>query len=186
MYGCKVLKNKEELSNHAKICPDRIRHCEFCPKESSWKGHFSDLGEHLMNNHSKYSLINGEEKPLNPSFLPHGKTKYFMYDYRFNELFYFYLVYDRQRDMTCYFVVYIGDKKNAKNFVYTLSFYSKSEIPRKIISTEICHDDLISFNEIFDSGVHITLPNTVINRYPNACCTLELFNKCLLKTVAGR
>lgn len=64
MYGCKVLKNKEELSNHAKICPDRIRHCEFCPKESSWKGHISDLGEHLMDNHSKYSLINGEEKPL--------------------------------------------------------------------------------------------------------------------------
>ncbi|KAK9701804.1 Seven in absentia protein family [Popillia japonica] len=173
-YGCDVVQKKEDLKDHVKICPSRIRQCSFCQKDSSWKGPVNNLREHLTADHVAFLLSNGEEKPLKSHFYPNETLTYFLNDTHHAALFYFTQIYDNEKDMIRYFVRYIGDKQYAKTFKYTMSVYCKSDKSRKVKITEICVDDLVSYKEILNSGSYIGLPKTVVNSYSDAFLCLDV------------
>ncbi|KAK9722531.1 Seven in absentia protein family [Popillia japonica] len=130
-----------------------------------------------MADHVMFLLSSGEEKPLKSFFFPNETFTYFLYDTHHAALFYFYQVYDNERDMIRYFMRYIGDKKYATTFRYKVSVYCKSEKSRKVKITEICADDLVAYKEILNSGSHVGLPKSVVNSYSDAFLCLEVTHR---------
>lgn len=171
-YGCKVIQRKQTLTQHEEICTYRPRTCPFCPKGSAWKGIIDDLELHLTDNHGLFELFNGEQKPLEPYFMPVDGNDIKNYLFVGRKPFYFYQV-NNNGEIAC-IVKYIGDKADAKNFAYTVTVFSKSDDHRKITAVEVCSDETTSLKEIIASGLYISLSKAVIFSYSEVYCSLKI------------
>ncbi|KAK9701795.1 Seven in absentia protein family [Popillia japonica] len=140
---------------HEKNCPDRPRKCPFCPEDSVWEGHISKMQAHLMEQHKSKILRTNTDMGLNTNFPMHC----LLYDNAYKEMFHLFAgkIHGKDRDDIGYLVRYIGDKKHAKRFKFTLSINSGSQRFRNISISEICHDQDISFDDIIQSGSYIGL-----------------------------
>lgn len=172
--GCKETLSPTDLRMHERNCPDRIRECPFCREDSVWTGHIGDLQVHLLERHKSSILMTNTKRRLKTNFLPDGPMKYFLYDNDHKAMFHLLQTYDDERGIIGYYVRYLGDKERAKNFKFTLSICSKSERSRNITITEFCHDEVVSFDDIIQSGIYIGLLKSVLCSYSDGYCILSI------------
>ncbi|KAF5293476.1 hypothetical protein FQA39_LY02961 [Lamprigera yunnana] len=166
--GCKYELLSKEMESHKLECKHRTYLCEgykYCGWKCKWEGGFDEILNHFKIVHNcgmNYKF----EGALKINFKKSGKSIEPI-DYSDGyALFWYKSKIDVENEMIFWAIQYVGLKKHAQHYYYEFEIYDGPV--RKLKVTEICDNDSVDSDTLFESEKCVALSFTTARNFLNS------------------
>ncbi|KAL3274289.1 hypothetical protein HHI36_015694 [Cryptolaemus montrouzieri] len=167
--GCKYLLEPRKKNAHQLECKYRKFQCEgkkFCKWECTWMGNLDELEKHFKGTHSNHCFMTFRTEAslkmnLEQNFLDlhiinfHNGQNFFWYKHKV----------DTTNQKVYWTIQIIGTKQTAQNYYY--EFEISQGPTRKFKVIEICENDVVDANKIFESEKCVVMSFKTLKTYLN-------------------
>lgn len=153
--GCQGKYKLQDKTDHEDNCFYRTYKCII--SQCNWKGFWQEILGHMNEVHSSI-VIRGEIQVLQFNFSnPMNSSQNWIVS-ALDEIFRVNLVYSVQRSQIFGCVQYIGPRRSANNFMYTLEVSSRNHFyKRRFLYSRVTHSDLGRLSSFYHSGDSFSL-----------------------------
>lgn len=167
--GCKYVLDRDDKDGHEYECKYRTFQCEgkkFAKWKCDWTGDLTDIHKHFKDYHNnntwmEYRTEANLKMCLDRDFLDVHIISFF------NGQHYFYYKHkiDVAKEKAFWTFQFVGFKNHAKNYYYEFEVHSGPT--RKFKVTEVCENDTVDANRIFEKGNCVVMSFSTIKTYLN-------------------